>query len=173
MQHERRTTFGVERHLGRIDVGCVPFAAEAHDADAAFGQARVLDDEIGEFAVRREECDPFVVGQGFGYLGLCAGDVLARAEVFEMRGPHVRDDRALRPCDGGKAGDLAPAVHAHFDDKGLAVLGRGQDRERKAELVVEIALGGFGFEAGGKDLRRKSARRGLAHRPRHAHDMGG
>ncbi len=57
-------------------------------------------------------------------------------------GRDVRDQPDLRPGERGEPGDLAEPAHPHLDDAELGVGLDPAERQRHAELVVEVPLGG-------------------------------
>ena len=78
------------------------------------------------------------------------------SEVFGVRPAYVGDDADTRFGDGCQGADLARVIHAQFEDGDAAIVRQTQDRERDAEVVVEIADGVAGAELrrdqGGDDV---------------------
>jgi hypothetical protein len=70
---------------------------------------------------------------------LLSRDLLAAAEELDVGGADVGDHAHRRPGDGGQARDLAAMVHAELHDDAVVAWIATQQRERKPELVVEIA----------------------------------
>ena len=123
---------GVElAHLLRAHVrACV--AAEAHDGRvrAAREPEAVIDGDDGG-AVR---------GQGREQVALLERDRLARAQVLDVRAAHVGDHPDARLRDRRERRDLAAVVHADLDHHAAVALAAAQQRQRQAELVVQVAL---------------------------------
>jgi len=61
-------------------------------------------------------------------------------------------------------------VHAHLDDKRLCIVRGGEERERHADQVVEVALGLVHPVTGREHRCAHVLRRGLAHRSRDTAD---
>ena len=53
---------------------------------------------------------------------LGAGDVLQRAEIFQMRFAHIGDDGDIRLHHAGEQVDLAAVLHAHLHHGHLILL---------------------------------------------------
>ena len=70
------------------------------------------------------------------------------ADALGVRRRDGRDDADVGAADGAQAGDLAEAAHAHLEHEHLGVVGRAEDRDRQALLVVEAALVGGDPPAG-------------------------
>ena len=80
-------------------------------------------------AVRREP------GKELAFAG---GHALERSEPFEMSGAGVGHEPDVRLGDRGEVRDFTPMVRAHLDD-GVAMLrAQAEQRERDADVVVEI-----------------------------------
>ena len=79
-------------------------------------------------------------------LELGPADALARAEKLDVRGADVGDDGVIRLRRRCRARQLAEVVHAHLRDHDLGVLRHAHERQRQADLVVEVALGLFRAE---------------------------
>ena len=75
---------------------------------------------------------------------LGAGDAVHGAEAFQVGAGDVGDQRHVRLHQAAGPGDFAGGVGAQLDHR-LAVLGvQTQQRERHADVVVEVAVGGQG-----------------------------
>ena len=81
-------------------------------------------------------------GQRLDQLGLRARDVLDRLDELEVHRADVRDQRHVGPRERREPRDLAEAAHAHLGDADLGVRLEPAERERHAELVVVVRLGG-------------------------------
>ena len=82
-------------------------------------------------------------------------------------GGHAGERRRARP---GQAGDLAGVVQTELADDDLGVLRGGEQRERHADEIVEVAGGGVGAAHGAEAGAQHVLRGGLAHGARDAHD---
>ena len=58
-----------------------------------------------------------------------------------MRGTNVGDDRDIRLCRRRHARQLAEVVHAHFSHHDLGIPRHAKQRQRQADLVIEVPLG--------------------------------
>ena len=74
--------------------------------------------------------------------GLGHDDALEAAEAFEVGAAHIGDESAVGVGDAAEELDFAQMVGAHLDDGNLGIGGDGQQGQRHAEVVVEVALGG-------------------------------
>ena len=82
-----------------------------------------------------------------------------------MRAHGVIDNRHLRPGQAGEVADLAKMVHAHFDHRVAMRGGEAKQRQRQADIVVEVARGGVhggGAGVGAQDGRHHFLDGGLA-----------
>ena len=57
-----------------------------------------------------------------------------------------RDDGDVGLDDRAQARDLPWLVRAHLDDGDVGAVRRGEQRQRHADEIVEIAVRGVGFE---------------------------
>ena len=64
-----------------------------------------------------------------------------------MFGARIGDDADGRRGKGGERGELPGVVGAHLDDRVALVVFESQQRQRQADVVVEVAAGG---ERGGE-----------------------
>src|SRR6185312_1031128 len=72
-------------------------------------------------------------------LALCAGHSLETAEAFEMLRAGVGDEADRRARHLDQLGHLARPVGAHLDDREAVARLEPQQRQRHADVVVEIA----------------------------------
>jgi len=98
-----------------------------------------------------------------------AGDGLDRVHELLVLALGVVDQRHRGLRHRGQRRDLARVVHAELDDRGAMpyrlVLPQAQQRQRHADLVVEVALGGQHrrvAQPGAQDRRDHLRHRGLA-----------
>ena len=92
--------------------------------------------------------------QGREHLALGAGDAGEVAESLEVLVAGVRDQRDRGPRERGERGDLARVIRAHLDHR-MAVRGlEPQQRQRHADVVVEVAAGGERRSRAGEDRRQ-------------------
>ena len=75
----------------------------------------------------------------------CGDDAFQRAKSGEVRRRGVGDDGDVGADEGGERGDFARVVRADFDDGVAVFVGKAQQGERHADVVVEVALGGQGL----------------------------
>ncbi len=114
--------------------GAIGAAAEEHDARTAALRLRAREHVVARQhrgsvrANRRDE------------VALLLGDRLARAQELDVRGADRRDHADRRVRDRCERRDLAAVVHAELDHERPVFRAAAQQRERKAELVVEVAL---------------------------------
>ena len=97
-----------------------------------------------------------------GVLARDLGDVLHEFLVLALR---VVDERDGRARDRGEAGGLARMVHAQLDHRRAVGLAQIEQRQRQADVVVEIALGREHLrvaEVRAQDRRDHLLHRGLA-----------
>ncbi len=123
----------------------------------------------------RDPHDPRVVAvedrgavraQALEDLGLGLGDRVDRREALEVDGGDLRDHRHVGERHAGERADLAGRRHADLHDRRRVLGPQAQDRERHAEVVVEVALRAQHGAARLEDARRHVLRRGLADRAR-------
>ena len=69
-------------------------------------------------------------------------DALEGAEAQQVCAAHVGDQAVVRLADFHELGDVVGMVGTHLDHGHLRVGGDGQQRERHADIIVEIALRG-------------------------------
>ncbi len=105
-------------------------------------------------------------------LRLGGGDRLQRAEQLEVDRPDVDDDADVGLGDRRQLGDLADAAHRHLEHEHLAAGRRGEDRQRQADLRVEVLLGRGDRATLGDHRREQVLRRGLAGRAGDRDDLG-
>ena len=90
------------------------------------------------------------------------GDVLAAAQNADVRGADLAHDGKVGIGGLGQALNLVEMVHAHLEHQDLGIGRSGKHRERHADQVIEIALGGpdtiaFGEHGGEHVLGRRLA----------------
>ena len=73
------------------------------------------------------------------------------AEAFEVCASDVGDEATVGVGDAAEELDFARVVGTHLDDGEFGVGGDGEQCERHAEVVVEVAFGGRGAVAFGED----------------------
>ena len=72
-------------------------------------------------------------------LAFGAGDVRRAVKTAaDVRPLRIIDQRGIGAGDAGERGQLAGVVHAHFDHS-VALVAQGEQGERQADVVVEIA----------------------------------
>ena len=103
------------------------------------------------------------------HLGFGFQHAVAVAEVLKVTAADDRQhtDGGLRHL--GETRHLAKAGNTHFDHGGFGVLGHAQQRQRHAQLVVEVALGFVGLVFLRKHRIEHFLGGGLAHAARYAH----
>jgi hypothetical protein len=104
-------------------------------------------------------------------LGLGRRHTLDRAQQFEVHRPDVHDHAHVGCRDRRQLGDLALPSHGHLQYQRLGAARRLQDRERDADLVVEVLAAGPGSQARPEQRREDVLGRGLARRARDAGDL--
>ena len=110
----------------------------------------------------RDEGAAAVRGQIVQQLALAAANALRAAESFEVRAADVGQDAVVGFGDRRQQGDFAAGAGAHFDHAEFGVAGHGEQRQRHADVVVEIAVRGIDFEAFGQHAAHQLLGRGLA-----------
>lgn len=101
-------------------------------------------------------------GQVVEQFPLAAPDPFRAAEALEMGASDVGQDAVVGFGDRGQTGDLAAGAGPHLDDPEFGVGSHGEQRERHADVVVEVAPGGVEGEAAAEHTARKLLGRGLA-----------
>ena len=120
------------------------------------GHARqdfVVRRDEGVAAVRRVEVDQFA---------LAAANPLRSAETFEVRQADVGQDAVVRLGDRCQQSQFAAGARAHLHHAELRVAGHGEQRQRHADVVVEVAAGGVDLEPLGQHAADKLFRGGFA-----------
>ena len=82
-----------------------------------------------------------VSGQTLENLSLGASHRLHRAQTRQMGGLGIDDQRHIGPGDPGQIGDLARMVHAHLDHGVAMGSAQSEQRQRHADVVIQVALG--------------------------------
>ena len=101
-------------------------------------------------------------GQVVEQFPLAAPDPFRAAEALEMGASDVGQDAVVGFGDRGQTGDLAAGAGSHLDDPEFGVGSHGEQRERHADVVVEVAPGGVEGEAAAENAARELLGRGLA-----------
>ena len=103
-----------------------------------------------------------VRGQVVEQLALAAAHPLRAAEAFEVRTADVGQDAVVGLGDRGQQGDFAASAGSHLDHAEPCVAGHGEQRERHADVVVEVTARGVDLEAFGQHAAHQLLGRGLA-----------
>ena len=148
---------GLERQLERAEIRHVAAGAERHDPQVG-AAVRIEQRLVGGQHGRRAGAQP--VEQ----LGLRGGDRRERAQQLEVHGPDVDDDADVRLGDLGELGDLAAAAHRQLEHERLGAARRAEDRQRQADLGVEVLLAGDDPPVLAQHRREQVLRRRLARR---------
>ena len=132
---------GVRHHVHRpqVGVGALGPAGHAHPRPeaASLGWKRLGRVSHHGAAVR---------AQALQQRELFLEHAFHRAQLLEVALPHRRDDSDVGPGDGGQCRDLAGLVGAHLRHHHVGVGGSGEERERKADPVVQVAQRGVHAE---------------------------
>ena len=81
-----------------------------------------------------------IVRHGAEHGGLFLQDAAAVAQKLQMRVPDDRKEHGRRLHHGGQRCHVAEVRHAHLHDRGLMLRLEPEERERHAELIVEVFL---------------------------------
>ena len=111
-----------------------------------------------------------VGGEARKELTLAACDAFARAEAFEVSVASLGDDAERRFGEPGQQRDLASRAGTHLDHRRAVLAAQFQQRQRHADVVVEVALGRQHRSARGHHRGEQLLRRGLAVAAGHAND---
>jgi hypothetical protein len=95
-------------------------------------------------------------------LALAGAHAAQRAETFEVSGCRVRDDADGRLCEPGEVVDLADVIGAELDDGRVVLAIEPHQRQRHADVVVQIALRHADRAADAEDRSDELLDRGLA-----------
>ena len=126
-------------------------------------------DAAGERADARR--DPRIVRVGdedvcrarlFEHLGLGVGDLVAGREEPEVRVADVRPDADVGLRDAHQRPDLAAMIHTELDHCHLRSRPQLEERERQADVVVQVPLVPEHAVPGREELRNDFLRRRLA-----------
>ena len=120
-----------------VDVRNAHAAAVAHAAaQDGLGQRH----RVQQLVVAVEDGDA-LRGQILEYLALGTQNALPGvAQIFDVGVAHVGDDRDIRPHHLAQIAYLAEVVHARLDDRRLMLRHQPQQRQRRADVVVEVPL---------------------------------
>jgi hypothetical protein len=100
-------------------------------------------------------------------LALRDADTAQRAEPFEVRRRSVRDDADGRLREAREIVDLAGMIRAELDDADVVLRREPHQRQRDANVVVQIALRHADRAANAQDRRDELLDRRLAAAARH------
>ena len=86
----------------------------------------------------------------FGQHAFFQGDGFAGAHEFDVGGADICYDCNIGACNGSQWGDFARMIHPHFEDSvGIGYL-RRKNRQRQANMVIQIPQGAAYPEAAGQ-----------------------
>jgi hypothetical protein len=105
-------------------------------------------------------------------LGLGVGDLLDRAEEFQVHRLDRGDDRRMRARQPAQRLDLAAVIHSHLEHGIARILGTARQRERHAPMIVVGGVRGMRRAAGGERQPQRLLGAGLADRAGHADHLG-
>ena len=105
-------------------------------------------------------------------LGLGIGDRVSRLEEPEVRVAHIGPHADVGLRDADQRANLSRMIHAQFDDCDLRPRAQLEQRERQADVVVEIPLVPEDAMARRQKLRGDFLGRRLARASRDRHDLG-
>jgi hypothetical protein len=114
-------------------------------------------------------------GQGLVDRGILGGDFLHRAHELQVLALRVVDQRHRGPRDAGKIRDLALVVHAELDRAPAVRIAHAKQRQRHADVVVEVSRGRKHRLLAGvaaQDRSQHFLHRGLAVRAGHGDKRG-
>ena len=95
-------------------------------------------------------------------LALAPAHPLRAAESFEVGASDVGEDAVVGLGDRGQQRNLAAGAGAHLHDAELGLASHGQQGQRHADVVVEVAPGRIDPEAAGEHAADELLGRGLA-----------
>ena len=121
----------LRRHIGRPAQAELDAPALARDV-APFLRVAIVEIDDGD-ALRSEALEDLALGVRDGVFG---------AEVFDVGAPRVRDQRDVGRGELREIRDLAGVVHAELDHGVAMGLAQLEQRERRADVVVQIAARG-------------------------------
>ncbi|MCY1420462.1 hypothetical protein D9M71_360830 [compost metagenome] len=108
--------------------------------------------------------------QAFEDFALGLDDLVLSAELADMGGSGIGDDRHLRPGQTHGVGDLADARGAELDHRAAVIGADLQQGQRRAEVVVQVAAGGQHRATGAQDAGEHLLDRGLTAGAGNGHD---
>ena len=114
-----------------------------------------------------------VVRHSVEHGGLFLQDAAAVAQKLQMRVADDRKEHGRRLHHSGQRRHVAEVRHAHLDDRGLVLRLEPEERERHAELIVEVLLGFQRIPALREHGRDHFLGRRLADAAGHAEDRDG
>ena len=106
--------------------------------------------------------------QGGDQGGFFGGDGSLAGKKFDVRGPDAADDANLGRGHPGQGCDFARVIHAHLDHAKFVSVIEPNERQRHADVIVEIALGRLGAELGAQHRGDQFLGAGLAAAAGHA-----
>jgi hypothetical protein len=121
----------------------------------------VAGDEFAVLVVRIEHDDAAAFHLG-GQCGLLPGNRILSDHVLDVGHADIGEDGGVRISDVGEHLDLTWMIHAHLGDAALITLAQRQQRERQADVVVQIAESGAGLAFAGHDDGSKILGRSFA-----------
>ena len=109
-------------------------------------------------------------GEVVEQLALAAADPLGASEPFEVGASHVGQQAVVGFGDGGQQGDFAAGARAHLHDAELRAGIHRQQRQRDADVVVEVAAGGIDLETAREDAAHEFLGGGFSVAARYGED---
>lgn len=113
-----------------------------------------------------------VLGERLDHLALGDGDLLAAAELADVRGADIEDEADPRRDQAGEVADVADVARTHLEDEVFGALGGAQGGERQSDLVVEVARGEDGGPLALQELGDQVLGGGLARGAGEGDDCG-
>ena len=99
-----------------------------------------FDHRFQTVAVVQPKGGPSACNQEVEQLALAPHHALDAPEAFQMRLAYVRNQPVIGPGDRAEQRDLAGVARSHLDDAYLDRAVHGEQRQRHADMVVQIAL---------------------------------
>ena len=123
----------ISAEIRGADIACV-------HASGGNGGLAVTGDDGGVFVVRVQHDDAAALHLS-RQRGLFPSDGILRAHVFDVGHADIRDDACIGVSDVGEHLDLAGMIHAHLGDAALLTAFERKQRQRHADVVVEVSEG--------------------------------
>src|SRR5258707_5667673 len=95
-------------------------------------------DPICKIVIRVQDNRPFA-GNAFGQNRLLPGNSFSTAQKFDMRDPHVGDDRVLRRRDADQSCNFSWVIHTVLKNRYLMLTLESQDGERYPNVIIQVA----------------------------------